>query len=366
MAVAMGLGRFIYTPILPGMMGDLGLGPSEAGWIASANYFGYLAGAILAAYGWAEGIERKVALAGLFGTALLLFLMGVCDTVAAFAAIRFLAGLASAFAMIFASSIVLSHGIALNRPSVQAHHFGGVGYGIAFSSLMFGIVMALGGNWRLAWICAAGFAVLGALAIRRMLPANVLRAGPAKPELPLKWSRPLVLLTLSYGLFGFGYIITATFLVAIVRESGGAGHFEAAVWLVTGLAGAPSVMLWASVVRRIGALNVYIIGCLVEAVGVAASVLMPSPLGPLIGALLFGSTFIMITAYGLQAGRAFAGESPRRIFATMTAAFGIGQIIGPVVAGSLANMTGDYLLASLVAAFALIVCAALVAPIRSN
>jgi predicted MFS family arabinose efflux permease len=89
MAVAMGLGRFFYTPVLPEMMAGLGLGPSEAGWIASANYAGYLLGAILAAWGWAEGIERKVALSALIATALLLLAMGLASDVLVLAAFAF-------------------------------------------------------------------------------------------------------------------------------------------------------------------------------------------------------------------------------------------------------------------------------------
>ena len=178
------------------------------------------------------------------------------------------------------------------------------------------------------------------------------------------WTRPLLLLTFAYGLFGFGYIVTATFLVAIVRESGGSSAAEAGVWLFTGLAAAPSVALWNPFARRFGLIATFIAGCIAEAVGVAASVLLPMPFGPLIGGVLLGLTFVMITAYGLQAGRAYAGRSPRRAFALMTAAFGVGQIVGPVIAGNLAHLTGDYVLGSLSAVLALLIASALVWPLR--
>ncbi len=146
MAVAMGLGRFFYTPVLPAMMAGLGLGPSEAGWIASANYAGYLVGAVLAGYGWGEGIERRVALAGLVATAVLLLAMGVSSDFILISIIRFLAGVASAFVMVFTSAIVLSHGLVSGRASVQSTHFGGVGTGIFLSALMFGILVFAGGG----------------------------------------------------------------------------------------------------------------------------------------------------------------------------------------------------------------------------
>lgn len=360
MAVAMGLGRFFYTPVLPEMMEGLGLGPSEAGWIASANYAGYLLGAILAAWGWAEGIERKVALSGLVTTALLLLAMGLASDALVLAGIRFLAGVASAFVMVFTSAIVLSHGLASGRPWVQSTHFGGVGFGISISAIMFGLIILADSGWRMAWFLAASLAFIGLVMVFRYLPGDVMRTGPARKEPPLVWTRPLVALTVAYGIFGFGYIVTATFLVAIVRDGGGSSLFEAAVWLVTGLAAAPSVAYWMPAVRRIGLTRVFALGCLVEAVGVGASVLLPLPFGPLIGGALLGATFIMVTAFGLQIGRNLAAESPRRALALMTAAFGVGQILGPVVAGYLADWTGSYTWASLAAAAGLVVSSAIV------
>tara|TARA_R110002020_G_scaffold86731_5_gene214112 strand:+ start:4698 stop:5840 length:1143 start_codon:yes stop_codon:yes gene_type:complete len=359
MAVAMGLGRFFYTPVLPAMMAGLGLGPAEAGWIASANYVGYLLGAILAAYGWAEGIERKVALSSLAATVLLLLAMGLSSSVALLAVIRFLAGLASAFAMIFTTAIVLSHGLATGKAQVQATHFGGVGAGIAVSALMFGLIVLGDGGWRMAWILAAALGLAGLALVMRFLPGDVVRTGTARKEPPLVWTAPLAGLTIAYGIFGFGYIVTATFLVAIVRDGGGSSLFEAGVWLVTGLAAAPSVAYWLPAVRRMGLVNVFALGCLVEALGVAASVLVPLPVGPIAGGILLGSTFIMVTAFGLQAGRQLAGESPRRALALMTAAFGVGQIIGPLVAGYLADWSGTYTWASLAAAAALLASGAI-------
>ena len=360
MAVAMGLGRFFYTPVLPAMMAGLGLGPAEAGWIASANYAGYLLGAILAAYGWAEGIERKVALTGLVATALLLLAMGVSSNFVVLAAIRFLAGLASAFVMIFTSAIVLSHGLASGKPWVQSSHFGGVGFGIAISAIMFGLIILADSGWRMAWIMAALLAFIGLAVVIRYLPRDVVRSGPAKKEPPLVWTPALLALTIAYGIFGFGYIVTATFLVAIVRDGGGSSLFEAGVWLATGIAAAPSVAYWMPAVRRVGLVNVFALGCLVEALGVAASVLVPLPAGPIVGGVLLGATFIMVTAFGLQVGRQLAAESPRRALALMTAAFGTGQILGPLVAGYLADWSGTYTWASLAAAAGLLAAGAIV------
>jgi predicted MFS family arabinose efflux permease len=358
LAVAMGIGRFVYTPILPGMMEELGLSLADAGWIASANYLGYLVGALAAAGGWAHGRERMLMFASLAASAILAGLMGLTETMAAFLVIRFLAGLASAFVMVFMSSIVFGHLTAANRNDLQALHFGGVGLGIATSSALMAILVTGHAGWAAGWfwssaISAGGLTVV-VLLVGRTSPANgVDRREPALPK-----DRSLLKMIVAYGLFGFGYIVTATFLVAIVRQGGGGRVFEAMVWMVTGLVGVPSVWFWQKIAARIGLYPAYVAGCLVEAVGVTASVAMGGRIGPLLGGFLLGGTFIAITALGLQTARLLAPQAPRRIFAVMTASFGLGQIIGPIVAGLLAQASGDFFLASIVAAAILLVSAA--------
>ena len=161
-------------------------------------------------------------------------------------------------------------------------------------------------------------------------------------------------MTLAYALFGVGYIVTATFLIAIVRSGGSGRLFETSVWLATGLAGIPSVFLWNIVERRTGVVAAFSLGLFVEAMGVAASVSLGGHIGPLMGGILLGGTFLAVTALGLRAGRALAPQSPRRVLAVMTAAFGVGQILGPLAAGYLAEWTGDFVLASIAAAGVLV------------
>lgn len=370
MAAAMGFGRFSFTPILPGMMTGIPLSAADAGFIASANFVGYLVGAVLSAYGWAAGRERMVALLSLLATALLLAAMAMTESVAVFSVIRFLAGMASAFAMIFTSSIVLSHGAAAGNDHVQAAHFGGPGAGIALSSVM---VMLIGSafhdgpyGWRADWIGGAIFSGFSFFVVWGLLPRGPARSAQTGKEPPLLWDRPMVLITLSYGLFGFGYVITATFLVAIARMSAAGQTVEFLSWFIAGLAATVSLFAWKPLVRSFGIGGIYLAALFIEAVGVLATVVLPHSIAPLVGGALLGATFLAITAYGLQIGRKLSPASPRRAMALMTASFGVGQIVGPIVAGWIAESTGSFTVPSIIAAAVLILCAALVIPVMNK
>ena len=367
MASAMGFGRFVFTPILPGMMADLPLSSAEAGLIAAGNFVGYLAGAILAAYGWAAGRERLVGLLALLVSSFMLAAMGVTSSVVVFIAIRFVAGIASAFAMIFISSIVLAHAAARGSEHAQATHFGGVGMGIALSSLMVFVTALHGGGdpglWRTDWLYGAGITILLLLFVWRYLPhAPHIPSGVVR-EPPLVWRLPLVLVTLSYGVFGFGYVITATFIVTMARMGDAGPTVEFLTWFLTGIAAAISLFVWRPVMLRIGLAGAYITGLLVEAAGVMSTVVLPASMAPMIGGTALGATFVMITAYGLRIGRRLAPESPRRALAFMTASFGVGQIVGPLVAGWVAQATGGFTVATVLAAVALCLCVLLVVPV---
>lgn len=303
-------------------------------------------------------------LAGLAASTALAAAMAVTHGLLAFLVLRFLAGLASAFVMIFLTAIVFSHLAVAGRSDLQAVHFAGVGSGIAISSVMMALLVSAGAHWPAGWLASGAISLAGFVAVILLIDRGPAASASAVREPALPRSSALMRLILAYGVFGFGYIVTATFLIAIIRQGEGGRLFETLVWLATGLAAAPSIYAWAGLARRRGPTEAFALCLVVEAVGVAASVTLGGRFGPLLGGILLGGTFVAATAYGLQAGRMLAPASSRRALALMTAAFGIGQIVGPIVAGLLAQQSGSYVVPSAVAALALLGCAAIVWPTR--
>ncbi len=357
LAAGMGLGRFIYTPILPVMAGELQLSASQAGLIASANYLGYLAGALLATMNRFGGAQRAMLTAGLVLNAAGLAAMAATPDLALHLAIRFAGGLASAFILVFASALVLDRLAAMQRGGLTAFHFGGVGVGIFLSAAVVTGMSEAGGDWRSMWLAGAVLAVAACAGALAFIPAQDAAVRPAGPHRGSGVSPAMRALIAAYGLFGFGYIITATFIVAIVRETPEIRSAEPYIWAAVGLAGVPSVALWMRISRRWGVLRALAAACLVEAAGVAASVLIASHLGIFLAAICLGGTFIAITALGFIAARGLSLGEVRIDMARMTVAFSAGQVIGPVFAGALADATGSYVLPSIVAAAALLAAA---------
>ncbi|MBS9719724.1 YbfB/YjiJ family MFS transporter [Tianweitania sp. BSSL-BM11] len=358
LATAMGIGRFVYTPLLPALMTGTGLTVSQAGWIASANFVGYLLGAILGGGGWAHGKERAIALISLLASSLLAAAMGLSHDFLVFVIIRFAAGLASAFCLVFTTTIVFARLAQANRMDLQSVVFSGVGLGIALSSVLTGIVYFEEARWQTGWFASGVLSLVGTLIVFLLLAPTAKTIGAGSRELPLPKSRPFWAMTLAYGFFGAGYVVTATFLIAIVRVGDGGAQMEAGVWLVTGIAAFLSLHVWKAAVASIGLVMAFAVACVIESLGVMASVLIPGMVGAIVGGALLGGTFVVITAYGLAAGRMSAPDAPRKALAVMTAAFGIGQVIAPIAAGYLADWTGGFLVPSIGAALLLLVSAA--------
>jgi predicted MFS family arabinose efflux permease len=358
LAAAVGIGRFVYTPILPLMVEGLGLTKGTAGLLASANFLGYLAGALLAATPTVPGSRRNWLLLSLIVSSLTTGAMAFTSSTAAFLTLRFAGGVASAFVLVLASALVLDRLSAAGRPDLAAVHFAGVGVGMAVSAVLVSGLVAWGGGWRSLWL-ASGLTSVFAVGIVASLIADRVEPVMATPSHPRQADPRLAALVVAYGLFGFGYIITAIFLVAIVRGSAQVRALEPLIWLVVGLTAAPSVALWTWVGGKIGIAIGFALACGIEAVGVAASVLWLTPAGVLLAAALLGGTFMGITALGLIRARHLSAGDPRRTLAVMTAAFGLGQIVGPALAGVISDATGTFLVPSLTAVSAILIGALL-------
>jgi predicted MFS family arabinose efflux permease len=134
---------------------------------------------------------------------------------------------------------------------------------------------------------------------------------------------------------------------------------ETVIWIVFGLAAAPSVALWAWIAGRFSISAAFALACVIEAAGVLASVAWQTAIGILVAAILVGGTFMGITALGLIQARAMAAGEPRRALALMTGTFGLGQIIGPAFAGIVSDSLGSFTVPSITAAVALVLAAAL-------
>ncbi len=360
MAAALGIGRFVYTPILPAMTEALGLSNAQAGLIASANLLGYLIGALLAATPRLPGSRRAWLLGSLAASAATTGGMGLASSMGTFLLLRFAGGAASAFVLVLASAMVLDGLAAARRTHLGPVHFAGVGAGIAASALAVSALIAVDSDWRMLWYAPGALALAALAAVAWLIPYEPRPNHRPATTHPAPRPHGLTSLICAYGLFGFGYVITATFLVAIVRASPQIRPAEPLVWLVVGLTAAPSVAIWAKASARYGVPRTFCAACLAEAVGVAASVLWPSIPGILFAAALLGGTFMGLTALGLARARQFAPANPRPLLAQMTAAFGLGQIIGPSLAGYLFGLTGGFAMPSFLAAGALVAAAAIV------
>ena len=359
MAAALGIGRFVYTPILPAMLVTLGWSKFDAGLVASANFLGYLIGALLAGRPLVAARPRFWLLTALAISAASTAAMAAPANIAAFAILRLIGGIASAFVIVCASTRVRERLAVSKRGALSAVHFAGVGFGILISAVAVSSMLASGLGWRSLWLGSGAIAALGAILAAWLIPAAGHSTATSNAQSPAAKPSGIGAMVVAYGLLGFGYVITATFLVTIVRLSDDVRALEPWIWVLFGLAAIPSVAFWTRLGERIGIMNAFAAGCAIEAVGVAASVEWVTISGVCFSALLLGGTFMGLTALGFMAARALSPQNSHQAFGRMTASFGIGQIVGPILAGFLSERSGSFRAASLIAAAALMAAAAL-------
>src|SRR6266853_5163324 len=216
LAVAMGIGRFAFTPILPMMQEDYGLSVSEGGWIATANYMGYFVGG-LSAIGMR--IRPTVAIrAGLLVIGLATLAMGLEHQFMHWVVLRAIAGIASAWVLVFVSAWALERLALLGRSRLSGTVYAGVGTGIVIAGGACLVVMSVHARSADAWLSLGAVSIALTAVIWPLLKRSASRDPVPAPTAAVIWSPEYRRLALCYGAFGFGYVIPATFLPAMAKE----------------------------------------------------------------------------------------------------------------------------------------------------
>jgi MFS family permease len=342
LAIAMGVGRFAYTPLLPLMERDAGLTVSAAGLLAFGNLLGYLVGASIAMHPGTHA--RRLTIARFAVVSVIVMTAAMATTSILWLPMRFLTGVSSGFVLIFASSIVLDRAARAGKPAWPPLFFSGVGLGIAFSGIAVPAFAAVGGS-RAAWlgIAAVSAAVFAFTArwFRDDLPSVAVFAAASIANDAGRIGTFRWLLAI-YTAEAFAYVIPATFLVAIVTRIPALASYAALAWVFVGLAGACATFSWIRFAARFGKARALALALATQAVGIAAPVVSTNALAVVVAAGTLGGTFIAITLFAAGLGRDLYPANTSLAVSRLTVFYGVGQMIGPLVATELALRFGTY------------------------
>jgi len=359
LAIAMGIGRFAFTPMLPLMIRTGSLDVAAGGWLAAANYAGYLIGALTTAR--LPLTPQRVGLVSLAIIVISTAAMGGSGSVALWLVLRFVAGAASAWALVSTSVWCLAWLARLDRPSGAGILYAGVGVGIALAGLYCWRAGAAGAGPDSLWVQLGILALVGLLIVAALMPRDAAVAAPAPragegESGSVPWG-----LVLSYGILGFGYILPATFLPVLARAVVDDPSVFGAAWPIFGTAAAGSTLLAAAVLGHVSRRRVLAGSHALMALGCLLPVIHLSSLTVLAAALLVGGTFMVATMAGMQEAKASTIGDPTRALGRMTAAFAIGQMAGPILSSALSGSSrgfGGLFIALVVGAVALLGSAA--------
>ncbi|WP_437889265.1 YbfB/YjiJ family MFS transporter [Phytobacter sp. V91] len=358
LVVAMGIGRFAFTPQVPLMIRDGQLTLTSAGLVAAINYLGYLIGAWDAMRA-RRHIELRLYL-GVAGAVALTFLSAVAENALVHGALRLVIGAMSGWAMVLTAAWTNERLAHFARPGLSAAVFAGPGAGIALSGILAVLIQSRGLSAAAAWQVYGVLALILIVLIGRYLPrpGQLHRSGEPTPALHLTPS--LQRLVWSYSLAGFGYILPATFLsqMATLRFPG--SLFAQFVWPVFGAAAVVGIVL-SIALRQMGQSHQRLAIVLwLQGLGVVAACVLPGMNGLVVGALLVGGGFLCAVQLSLLYGRELAPNHTRYMAGLLTTGYAVGQLIGPMTSALSTWLTQRLEPALGVAGIALFIAGALV------
>lgn len=354
--LTIGIARFAYTPLLPIMKAQVGLSYLAGGWLATFNYMGYLSGALIAASISQLRIKFYIYRIGLVVAVLSTAGMGFTENIVIWALLRYFAGATAVCGMLIASGLIMNWLIRHQFKPLLGLHFAGLGLSISLSGVAVGL-MAGSLVWNELWVA------MGILGIVFLIPAYFWMPAPA--DVPVtstanttqkvpskKWMNILIA---AYFCGGFGFVVSATFIVAILEKLPLLSGIGSWIWVLIGLAAAPSTFLWDKVAARMGQIPALLLAYGLQVVSVILPVLTTDVTVNILSGILYGNTFVGIVSLALSlVGRSFP-NNPAKAMAKLTLSYGFAQIIAPAMSGYIANATGSYNGALVITAIVLII-----------
>lgn len=334
LALALGIGRFLLTPLLPLMQADAGLSLVGGGWLASINNVGYLLGALLCTV---LALSQRLSLRlGLIGIALGTLGMGLAPSLVLWLLCRFVAGVAAATLMVHGITWCSTHLRAHGRVGLEAVLYSGPGIGIIASGTLVAALHGAGMDSARWWLAFGVASVVTTALIWRALDAPAAPAVAAVANGDARGAGPTWPLVAIYGLFGFGYVIPATFLPLIADAQLHLPALREWFWPLYGVATVLATLL-------LGVLpaprNNYVglAGCCLSMLlGTVLCLYWPTRAGLALGTMLEGAAITPVVMFTMREAARLAPRDPTRLIGALTVAFGIGQIVGPPVAATLA------------------------------
>lgn len=342
--VTVGVARFSYTPLLPIMQNETGLSDLAGGWLATSNYMGYMSGVLLAAS--LHKLAHKYWLHQIY---LLLSVitaaaMALTTDLWLWSALRFVAGVCASGGLIIASGLVLKWMVQHRHRAELGIHFTGIGLSIALSAALVELLLIYSANWQQQWLAFALIAVPLCVPAWRWMPNP--SGGPKGDHSDITDQPPgpqfKRLMLLAYFCAGYGYVVSATFIVDMVEALEALQDWGPMIFIVVGLAATPAVLLWDRLARQIGYLKALWFAYALQAVGILLPTLSHALWSLLLSAALFGATFVACVSLVLTMAGLFYPSNPARFMGRMTLAYGVAQIMAPLITGFLVERLGNY------------------------
>lgn len=255
--IGMGVARFSFTSLLPSML-ESRIDISFAGVLASINYFGYLLGAIFAIF--IKSIKQKVLFfrIGLFLSITTTLLLGLDTNDFLWIVSRFIAGFGSSMLMVIGSSLVMSRLKFEDKTKAMGIHFSGIGFSMVVSDIISRVVLNYS-SWQYSWFALTILAVILSFYCFYILDEQKSENFTKIKTNAVKFDSFIFVLIFSYFTVGIGFVVQATFLPDIINSIKGLEGLGSNSWLLAGVAGIPSCIIWMRLAYKFGSSNIILV-----------------------------------------------------------------------------------------------------------